>query len=327
MSRLSGAFLVVAGVGMAAYAMHWTVDTEATARRTPPADASPAAEPARQKVPAPVQVQTTLEAAPILPASKDGAPAVPSPPAATPPRLATKTIAIQLPTVAPKAVPVRSAASTTRPLDRAKLTKELLVQLKRVGCYQGPIGAVWTPGARSSMKAFTEHVNATLPVDQPDYILLAMVQSHEGVACGRECPAGEARTQAGRCLPTGVVAAGSKKRTTNEPRVVAKPAPAVAKQAPDDASQPTVTAPFEAPSPPMDRMSLAGPKQEQAPAPSAQETAMSDVSAAPDKRGDRQLKTPRQQRHTSKSFESRRSRTSVSPSPSWVPWAQPWNMN
>ena len=83
MSRLSGAFLIVAGVGMAAHAMHWTVDTEATARRTPPADAAPAVEPAQQKVPAPVQVQTTVEAAPILPASKDAASAVPSQPAAT----------------------------------------------------------------------------------------------------------------------------------------------------------------------------------------------------------------------------------------------------
>src|SRR5262245_32057235 len=141
MSRLSGAFLVVAGVGMAAYATHWTVDTGATARHAPQADAvAPTVEPAQPTVPALVQVQTTLEPAPIPPASKDAAPAVPSPPAATPPRPATKTLAIQLPSVAPKAIPVRSAASTTGPPDRARLTKELLVQLKRVGCYQGPIG-------------------------------------------------------------------------------------------------------------------------------------------------------------------------------------------
>ena len=324
MSRLSGAFLVVAGVGMAAYAMHWTVDTEATARRAPPANGAPTVEPAQHKEPAPVQVQTTLEPAPILPASKDAAPALSSPPAATPPKLATKTIAIQLPTVAPKAIPVRSAASTTGPVDRARLTKELLVQLKRVGCYQGPIGGVWTAGARSSMKAFTEHVNATLPVDQPDYILLAMVQSHEGAACGRECPAGEARNQAGRCLPAGIVAAGSKKRTTNEPRVVAKPAPVVEKQASGGGSQPSLTPGmlFEPQPVPPARMSLAGPKQETADGPAAPA-----VGSGPGKQEARQLKQPGQRRYTTRTAEPRRPRASVARSPSWVPWAPPWAMN
>ena len=33
------------------------------------------------------------------------------------------------------------------------------------------------------MKAFTTRVNATLPVDKPDHILLALVQGHQGVAC------------------------------------------------------------------------------------------------------------------------------------------------
>ena len=33
------------------------------------------------------------------------------------------------------------------------------------------------------MKAFTDRVNASLPVDKPDQILLALVQNHQGVAC------------------------------------------------------------------------------------------------------------------------------------------------
>ena len=69
------------------------------------------------------------------------------------------------------------------PRDPVSLARQLQSELKRVGCYDGEISGVWTPRTRTAMKAFTDRVNATLPVHKPDQILLALVQSHHGVAC------------------------------------------------------------------------------------------------------------------------------------------------
>jgi peptidoglycan hydrolase-like protein with peptidoglycan-binding domain len=67
--------------------------------------------------------------------------------------------------------------------DPTALARQLQSELKRVGCYDGEISGVWTPRTREAMKAFTTRVNATLPVDKPDHILLALLQGHHGVAC------------------------------------------------------------------------------------------------------------------------------------------------
>src|SRR6185369_14014020 len=65
------------------------------------------------------------------------------------------------------------------PSDRASLTRELQRGLKRVGCYDGEISGVWTPSTRTAMKGVTDHVNARLPIYQPDNILLALVQNQK----------------------------------------------------------------------------------------------------------------------------------------------------
>jgi peptidoglycan hydrolase-like protein with peptidoglycan-binding domain len=73
----------------------------------------------------------------------------------------------------------------TASLDREGLTRAIQHHLKRVGCYDGPISGVWSPAVRQAMKAFTDRVNATLPVDRPDDVLLALVQNHRpAAACG-----------------------------------------------------------------------------------------------------------------------------------------------
>ena len=89
--------------------------------------------------------------------------------------------------------------------DPAALARTLQRELKRVGCYDGEVSGVWSPASRAAMKAFTERVNASLPVDRPDPVLLALVQGHQGRACGDNCPAGEARGADGRCLPVAIM--------------------------------------------------------------------------------------------------------------------------
>jgi hypothetical protein len=125
------------------------------------------------------------------------------------------------------------------------ITRELQKELKRVGCYDGEINAVWTQSARKAMKDFLDWVNASLPVSQPDNVLLSLVQGHPGNACSKSCLAGEGLSQDGkRCIPNAVLAQTAKK---------AKPTPAVTEWTT------TVTAVTASP-PALDgRMALAGP--------------------------------------------------------------------
>ena len=79
--------------------------------------------------------------------------------------------------------PQQPSAGVVLPRDPTALTRQLQSELKRAGCYDGEISGVWTPRTREAMKAFTTRVNATLPVDKPDHVLLALLQGHQGVAC------------------------------------------------------------------------------------------------------------------------------------------------
>jgi hypothetical protein len=83
----------------------------------------------------------------------------------------------------PQAAPRQAPPTTAGPRDPASLARQLQSELRRVGCYDGELSGVWSPRTRMAMKAFTDRVNASLPVDKPDQILLALVQSHQGVVC------------------------------------------------------------------------------------------------------------------------------------------------
>jgi hypothetical protein len=95
---------------------------------------------------------------------------------------------------------------------RQQLVRDIQYELRRVGCYDGEVHGSWSPNTRKAMKAFTDRVNASLPVETPDYILLTLVQSHKGMACGSTCPAGQAFSADGRCLPRAVLAQQSSAR-------------------------------------------------------------------------------------------------------------------
>jgi hypothetical protein len=75
------------------------------------------------------------------------------------------------------------------PEDRASLVRALQRELKRVGCYSGEISGVWTTSSRMAMKSFTDHVNASLPIDNPDQVLLSLVRGHAEKACAPQTAA------------------------------------------------------------------------------------------------------------------------------------------
>lgn len=93
----------------------------------------------------------------------------------------------------------------TNPDSRYKLVVELQQNLRRLGCYYGRIDGSWGPGSKDAMQTFTDRVNAALPIDEPDYVLLTLLQSHKGKTCG-ECPPGLTFSAGGRCVAQATVA-------------------------------------------------------------------------------------------------------------------------
>jgi hypothetical protein len=143
------------------------------------------------------------------------------------------------------------------PHDRALLVRELQRGLKRVGCYEGEVSGVWTQQSRSAMRAFTGRINAALPVDEPDGVLLALVQGHKDKACGMPCPPGEGLVAEGRCVPNALLA----KPTAPQASAIAaneRSQPPTTPAVTGRTSTTTVASP-EAIPPPEGLMSLAGP--------------------------------------------------------------------
>ena len=97
------------------------------------------------------------------------------------------------------------------PGDPVSLTRELQRELRRVGCYDGEINGSWTPASRRAMKLFTDRVNASLPMERPDYILLRLVQSSPERVCGAGCPSGQSIVGKGHCLPDAVLAQAARR--------------------------------------------------------------------------------------------------------------------
>jgi hypothetical protein len=85
---------------------------------------------------------------------------------------------------------------------RNKLAENIQQQLRRVGCYWGRIDGSWNSITKDAMKEFTDRVNAILPLDQPDYVQLALIQSQSAEICGA-CPAGQSLSSSGRCVGIG----------------------------------------------------------------------------------------------------------------------------
>jgi peptidoglycan hydrolase-like protein with peptidoglycan-binding domain len=166
---------------------------------------------------------------------------------------------------APRVAYLPSSAS---PLDRVRLTRTIQAQLRRVGCYHGAVDGVWSASVRRSMKSFTERVNGTLPVEQPDIILLAMLQSHRDGGCAVPCPPGHGLAADGRCLPSRLIASAEKQAPAGSPDTAT--------------ASPSISDTLAVGQPPSkeERMSLAGP---------ALPPAMSD---APAKAGRRHASPP-----------------------------------
>jgi len=257
MSKAVGVFLILSGIGIASSFLAVGPDAEPDSRRPSSAEQRavttvPAARPPERASPPVADVPQ--------PAQRRAGP----PPAAQPPP-----VVVMLPYRVESAPPTAKQKGAPIPRDRASLARELQLELRRVGCYGGDLNGVWTPATRKAMKAFTDRVNATLPVDRADDVLLALVQAHQGEACGSPCPPGQGISDDGRCLPGALLAQAAKKRSSpampaarlrNQP--ADKPTPVTA---PWTTAAVALPAPITGPSPIAGRMALAGPRNDAAP--------------------------------------------------------------
>lgn len=84
---------------------------------------------------------------------------------------------------------------------RRRLASSIQSELKRVGCYAGEVDGEWGSATQRAMRDFNGRINASLPIEQPDYILLTLLQGHAERACAAGCPDGQTKADNGTCPP------------------------------------------------------------------------------------------------------------------------------
>jgi hypothetical protein len=84
--------------------------------------------------------------------------------------------------------PVTSSAVTTPLSGRASITRALQSKLQRAGCYDGQVNGYWTARSKDAMARFVDRLNAKLPVEQPDEVLLALMENNPRASCSAEMP-------------------------------------------------------------------------------------------------------------------------------------------
>jgi hypothetical protein len=149
----------------------------------------PAVEP-----PEPARAERRIETTAQPPAAN--APAA-NPSAAPAPSVAVAALATKVET-APPAIPGAPASGTAVPSpapelaedNREDLTRELQTELKRVGCYSGPVDGAWGARARDALLAFNRAAGAGLPADDPRPASVEAVRLQEARVCPLQCGIG-----------------------------------------------------------------------------------------------------------------------------------------
>lgn len=108
--------------------------------------------------------------------------------------------------VQPRAPFAASAARSEQmvPLTQFSTALEAQKELRRVGCYEGETNGIWSKSSQSAAQRFVDRVNAKLPTDKPDEVLLALLRDQAAVVC-KQCQPDQAPDAAGRCMPAALV--------------------------------------------------------------------------------------------------------------------------
>lgn len=123
------------------------------------------------------------------------------------------------------AMPAYASSPTGNASTRYALIVDVQLELKRVGCYQGSLDGSWGAGSKRAMQAFIRRINASLPIDEPDPILLALLKSHTAITCAAGCGPGQIENASGQCTPAAVFADTVSAPLDGAPRLVDAPRP------------------------------------------------------------------------------------------------------
>ena len=219
--RSLGGFVLLAGIGVGLFVylptpVHHTASLENAQQLWAQANQSrePSPIPAASRSFSPTislaNVTPTVPGRAERPASStvSGAHAAVTAPAPT--RAAGTTVMGWQPVVATTDVTIKSGSGAASlkpktPTSRYKLVVEIQRKLKKRRCYRGRIDGSWGAGSKYAMQAFVDRVNATLPIKEPDYVLLTLLQANSDKTCGA-CPGGQTATVGGSCVPQAIVA-------------------------------------------------------------------------------------------------------------------------
>ena len=96
------------------------------------------------------------------------------------------------------------ASRPAGPNDSFSITRDAQRELQRLGCYDGEINGDWSQSSRAAAERFLDRVNAKLPTDKADDVLLALLQGQKGFVCS-QCPPGQMLDPRDRCTPTALL--------------------------------------------------------------------------------------------------------------------------
>ncbi len=84
------------------------------------------------------------------------------------------------------------------PIVKRELTRDIQRELYRAGCRSVVVSGSWDHRTVKASARFVANSNATLPADRPDVVLLGLLRSYQGRACGLSLAAtrGDAATTA-----------------------------------------------------------------------------------------------------------------------------------
>lgn len=93
------------------------------------------------------------------------------------------------------------------------LASTIQSELRRAGCYAGEVNGAWTAATQRAMQAFVARMNASLPTDKPDFVLLSLLQTRGATGC-KTCPPGQASGSDGNCAAASTSASLDNKTAT-----------------------------------------------------------------------------------------------------------------
>ena len=99
----------------------------------------------------------------------------------------------------PPVKPRLAPRSRTTGLDPRALVYLMHKELRRVGCYSGPLSSRWNRLSMRAIERFNAHARTSLSTDQPDSMTVIRVKTTRGRVCPEPCAVGLVRNKKGVC--------------------------------------------------------------------------------------------------------------------------------